>query len=628
MATDTTRSSRAVAVGAFALAAAAVVAFALRGGGGYDLVARHEAAIVVWALVGLGFAFGVLPRGGWPIAGRVAVGAGLALVAWTALALTWTSSAERTGIELARVLFVVGLVVLALSLVDRRTVPAVGAGLLAGAGIVACLAFASRLYPSHFPTNYLGIYSSGKRLNYPFGYWNSVGAFLAMTVAGALAASAGAPSRVLRALSLAVVPVALGTAYMTYSRGAVGGLAVAALVVIGVSRARWIAAAHILVAGAAGSLLIVTIRHHHAIAQGEGTAGHGSVLIAALAGAVVCAAVALATGWLGLDERVRMGPKPARIALGIGVAALLVAAVVAGPRLYDRANDSFSQREAVVSSTDPAARLGNLSGQRKDLWESGLRAFKAHPLHGIGPGTFEFWWNQDPHYDGFVRDTHNLYVQTMAEDGIVGLILLAAFLLSLLVGMALRVRGPDRADRALVAGGLGLLGVYVVFAGYDWLWQSPAVTAVAIFGASAVIAGGAAPRAARAWWPLRVAVAILALVAIAAQLPALASTSQVRGSQDAARAGNFDLALSRANDAVASEPWAASAYLQRALVNELAGDLPTAAVDARRAADREREDWRPLVILARIEAEQRHVTAALRAFRRAEHLKPALKNVP
>jgi Flp pilus assembly protein TadD len=83
-----------------------------------------------------------------------------------------------------------------------------------------------------------------------------------------------------------------------------------------------------------------------------------------------------------------------------------------------------------------------------------------------------------------------------------------------------------------------------------------------------------------------------------------------------------DDALSHATTAVDAQPWGASGYLQRALVLERAGVLPAAALDARRATEREPTNWETWLILGRIEAERGRVAVALRAATRARHLNP------
>src|SRR4051794_3295604 len=201
----------------FVLAAGAVLLVALRGGGSYDLVIRNEEAVIVWAVLGVGIAVGVLPIGRWTRPGIAFAAAAAGMAVWTALAFLWTSSAERTTVELSRTVFYVGVVVLGLSVVSRRNRTATLAGLFAGAATVVGLAFLSRLFPASFPANHVAAIftNTANRLSYPFGYWNSVGCLAVMVTAAGLAASAGVKQAAARCACLAVGPLGVVTAYLT-----------------------------------------------------------------------------------------------------------------------------------------------------------------------------------------------------------------------------------------------------------------------------------------------------------------------------------------------------------------------------------------------------------------------------
>src|SRR5688572_27348006 len=82
--------------------------------GGYDLVERSEAGIAVWWGVMLATAIGALPVAGGTRTGRIMLGLLAAFAAWTALSLSWTESAERTSVELARTATYLGVFALAL----------------------------------------------------------------------------------------------------------------------------------------------------------------------------------------------------------------------------------------------------------------------------------------------------------------------------------------------------------------------------------------------------------------------------------------------------------------------------------------------------------------------------------
>ena len=77
--------------------------------------------------------------------------------------------------------------------------------------------------------------------------------------------------------------------------------------------------------------------------------------------------------------------------------------------------------------------------------------------------------------------------------------------------------------------------------------------------------------------------------------------------------------------------WAASPYLQLALVREAIGDLPGALVAIRQATDRDPLDWRLWLARARIETNSGDIAAARESLARAQALNPRsplFANVP
>src|SRR5262249_62394694 len=107
-------------------------------GGSYDLLIRQQETLAIWWVLGLGFAFGVLPRARPSRGVIVPLAALLLLAVWTAISLGWTQSDERTFIELNRFLHFAGLLLLIWSLVDRDTWKAAAAGLFTAA-VVVCI---------------------------------------------------------------------------------------------------------------------------------------------------------------------------------------------------------------------------------------------------------------------------------------------------------------------------------------------------------------------------------------------------------------------------------------------------------------------------------------------------------
>jgi hypothetical protein len=597
-----------------------VLVVALRGGS-YDEVARSETFVAVWWIAALALGFGLVPLTRWSPALRIAVAALVGLAAWTALGLLWTGSAERTVGEATRVIGYAGLVMLVASSFGDRDRPLVAGVLTAVGGGVCALALASRLMPEVLSSALGRSGYAASRLDYPFNYWNSLGCWAAMTLALALAASVHAASRWVRGAAIAIAAVAPVVAYLTYSRTALISVAVSCVLVVALSSRRWLAAANAAVATAAAAAIVLAIRAEPEIARGTGTAGRPTVLLA-IAVAVGLAVLAVT---VGPRDRLARHRVPShlwrrRILPGIAAVAVLLG-VLFGPALASRAWDSFQRPETPLGA-DPAQRLTSLGGTRSAQWKVALSSFEHHALHGIGAGTFEFAWNQDSRRTGHVVDAHSLYLEALAELGWPGGILIVGALGALLLA-ALRAatRGSEGPARGAAVGCAAAFAVFCLTAGVDWMWESTAITLMAL-ALGALAAAGPVAWAARLRWPLRVGAAALGAVVVIAQLPALVAGVQVRTSQESAASGRLADAVVQASAAARTEPWGADDQLQLALALERIGRLADASAAARRAVEREPQNWELWLVAGRIDAERGRIRAALKAIGRARALNP------
>jgi O-antigen ligase len=104
-------------------------------------------------------------------------------------------------------------------------------------------------------------------------------------------------------------------------------------------------------------------------------------------------------------------------------------------------------RTAIVDRLSTALSSGGAG--RIDIWTVGMNIFTAHPLAGVGYGSFPAAFTPEiirdtdiPGLDVNVLDPgagpHSLVIGTLAELGIVGMVLLAAFLVTTLRGPGLR----------------------------------------------------------------------------------------------------------------------------------------------------------------------------------------------
>jgi hypothetical protein len=615
------RFSISVQVLAFAAMVGLVLLYALRGGA-YDILVFEGYGLLIWWGLAVGIAVGVLPRvrpGGLVL---LLCGALAAYAAWTALSLIWTQSSELTTEEIARSLDYLGLVLLLSLVLGRDTWRAGAAGLAFGALAVCAIAVASRLAPAAFPTNIVGITFRTDRLSYPFGYWNAVSAWGAMSTTIGLAWSAHDRVRLRRALALAFVPAAVLAMYLSYSRAGVLGTAFGVAFVFALSRNRLTVVAHAAVAAAAAAAAILAVRAAPQIAHGTGNRGALTVTSVLMCGTLVCLAVAWLTGALDVDAW-RVPRVLGRALIIAGSVAVLVVAAAVGPRLIRNGWHSFTRTAQVGSASDPSTRLLTLSGSRYVVWKSALEAFDAHPLDGTGAGTFEFWFNRHSGGDTeFVRDAHNLWLQNMAELGFPGLLLIVAMAIAA-VAVAIEVRRKARRSTS-VGISTAFLGAFLVFlfhASVDWMWESTAITVLAL-AAVAVLGSRLAKREPGFHWWIRVILVAICVGAGVLQLPGLVSTTDIRRSRAAERSGDGNLALSSANAAADAEPWSASALEQRGLVLEAAHRYAEATESLRQAASDESTNYVHWLDLARVETEWGKIGAALVDYARARQLRP------
>lgn len=599
-------------------------------GGGFDADPRGFAAILIWAIIAVGLATGLFPRTRLPRGWQIAAGLFAALAAWTAFSLGWSESAEKTLIEVTRVLHYAGIVALAWLTLDRHTWSAAAAGLFAGAALITILALASRLAPSAFPVPDAAQFGeAARRLEYPFGYWNALGAWAAMTTTMALAWASHARATALRLASAAVIPVCAAVIYLTYSRGAVLAVAFGLLVTVFASERRWSAFA----IGAGGALAsvpaIFAIRDNIEIAEALGSAGAGTVFMAVLVGAVLSAAVVATVVGLGVD-RGRVSPALVRpvVTTVAGILVLGAAVAVASGAigdLWDRVAEDTpleSQGEPGSGQRDTSSRFATLGSSRVDAFESALDAYAAEPVVGIGAGTFEFWWAQNATNNFYFVDAHSIYLEALAELGPVGLALVVALLawLALMVVQARRESHSTRRSGA-VAAAAGTMAVFALQAGIDWFWEYSGLVALT-FGSAALAACGrsGARRRDRLTGAWRTGLAIAALAILVVQVPPWSSIRAIRASQDALAVGDTRLAKEKARDSISIEGWAARPYQQLARAHAAAGELGAATSELNRAIEREPTNWRLRAQLSGLRRATGDEAGANRAFRRAERL--------
>lgn len=626
------------------LGAVVIVVYVSLRAGGYDPIPRDEVGILVWWGVLVGVAVGALSIERIGVPARAVLFLFLAVAGWTALSFEWTQSAERTATELARTVTYLGVFVLALAVQRGGRWRSLLYGVTTGIAVVAGLAVLSRLHPDWFPPNQLGRILPGieieRRLAYPLNYSSALGAFAAMGLPLLLAASALARTLAGQVLAAAAFPIA-GLAFVLTSSGTATIVVVAGLVIFMLLTPDRLPKLATLAIGAGGTaILAYAVEQRAALDRGlvtpEMEAQGDEVLVLLIA---VCGAVALCQ--YGISLAVRYGRRPAwllfprrtsaaALAVAIVVAAPIALAAGAGGEAKDRWEE-FKGRKTVSPGASRSSQLLNTSGSgRYQFWESAVDAYRTEKFHGIGPGTFEFWWAQNGSYGAFVRDAHSLFIESLAELGIVGFLLITGMVLAIVgIGTVRSLRAPPDLRLGLAAATAGC-ACFAAAAAVDFVWEI-GVMPIAFFLLAAVAVDAGRPRLRQrgtgaerrrlqiGWWVGTLAVSILALVAI--YLP-YKGASGVRASELDVQEGRLNEALSEARSAADAQPYAATPRLQEALVLERLGKLDQAAAAASEATEKERTNWRTWLILSRIEAERGRARPSLKAYRSARRLNP------
>jgi hypothetical protein len=486
------------------------------------------------------------------------VGAIVALSGWTWLSIAWSSDQTQSVLEGERSLVLVAAVAAVLAVAGRRSVQPLVGGLRAAVSVISMYALVTRLFPERIGSyDPLAVY----RLSTPIGYWNGLGVLAAMGALLALGVAARADRTTARVGAAVSLLVLLPTLYFTFSRGAWIALAAGVVVLLVLDPRRLQATIAILAYAPAPALAVAFASRSHALTRPNTaltSAAHDGhrLALSLLALGVVQAIVVLAVR--AVEVRVRV-PRAIRLAYGAVLLAILVGALGAAITRYgsplsvaQRGYDSFTA-PAPSNVSDLNQRLFSFSGNgRWTLWQVAWQEGQANPLLGDGAGAYEQYWLQHRPTGLVVQDAHNLYLETLAELGPVGLTLLLA-LLAVPFHAALRMR-----RHPLVPAAAAAFAVFATHAAVDWDWELAGVTVAGLLaGLACVLAARDQPQGERLRVPRRqrgLAVAALLGLMSVAFVGALGNTAAAK-SESSTRSGDFPAAVGSANRAIRWAPW-------------------------------------------------------------------------
>jgi O-antigen ligase len=539
------------------------------------------------------------PWEGWSLPLAVAAGAMALLAAWILASAEWSDAPGRAMVEFDRaLLYALALVVFGLF---RRRAGDLSSLLrwLAGALCVICIvALATRLLPGTFPTSRV---IANDRLTFPLTYWNAMGILCALALVLALHVSSSAREPAYaRVLAAAAAPAAAVALYFTFSRGGIAAAVIGLAIYIVLGHPRGLLSALVALVptvgyalhAAYGADLLATVRFEQAVAAGQREHVLTVVVICmALAGAI--RAVALLAdrrlASLSLPEHRRRAVWTAAAVVGVlAIAVTVVAADV--PHRLDQERREFVEGGILPGSSDLRDRLTQTGNNgRLAHWRVARDEFEKSPGHGSGAGTYRLLWEQNrPRPPFLVNDAHSLYLETAAELGVPGLILLAIVLLTPLGVAAARLRGPER---HAYAGFLAAGGALLAHAGVDWDWEMPALFLWFFTASGVVLAAAGGPVS---WAPgrlLRLVAALACLLLAVTPALVLASQAPLTRGLRAFKQGDCRTAVDAALDSrdllgARPEPYEILGYC-----DARAGEVALAVRAMKEAQERDPRNW-------------------------------------
>jgi O-antigen ligase len=482
-----------------------LVTFYAKGGRNLETMTATEMGLTIGAGVLFAASLLLLPHAGRRH-GSLTLALLLALTALTALSVVWSVQPDASWRDAGRMLAYSAMFAAAIALVrlagDRWA--AVLGGIVLAAVAVCAYGLASKVFPS------LAGPSPPARLREPFGYWNAVGLAAAMGVIGCMWLGARRRGHsLISSLAYPACGLLLLTLLLAYSRGALAALAVGVVLWLCVVPLRLRGATVLIVGGlGAGAVAAWDFSRHALSAEGvslaeRASAGHelGALTL------VMVVVLALAGVSISFFTS-RRAPRPrTRRRVGAAMWALVAVVVIAaaGALAHSHRGLTGSISHGISSLTNPNAkpppntpgRLTAVASVRARYWKEGLEVFNAHPALGVGAegyATARLRYRKDTLV---VTHAHGFLIQTLADLGILGLLVALALLASWILDAGRSTRPLNRPRRPYTPERVGLLSmlcVVVVFGAHsliDWTWYVPGNACVALLCAGWLAGRGA-----------------------------------------------------------------------------------------------------------------------------------------
>ena len=517
----------------------------------------------------------------------------LTLLGWIALSSVWSSDQPQTVLEIERTLIYVSGIAALVALARTGSTRHVLGGILAAISLIASFSLATRLFPDQ-----LRVYdpTAVYRLAQPVGYWNGLAILTGMGALLALGFVARGRRLVVRALSAALLPLLLATFYFTFGRAGWVALAAGIVFAIVLDPRRLQLLVTLLAVAPAAVASVWLAADSRGLTRSGSSAAHaardGQRLALALCLLAVLAAVTVIVVAF-VERRIAVPRRARRVFVGAVVVMLAGGLALAFGR-YGGPDTLVRKGYAAFKAPPPHVdnlnrRLLSFSGNgRYDLWRLAWADALKHPWVGSGSGSYERYFLQhQPASVGRVRDAHGLYIETLAELGPLGLILLLA---GLTVPLLVAVRARSH---PLVPPAAGAYAAFLVHAIADWDWEMPVVTLAALMcGGAILLAGRSNGSVAHLSMPIRGLAVATVIAAAAFAIVGLLGNSALRSSVAARGDGNLEQAAADARRARVWMPWSPRPWSALGEAQLAAGLVGRARASFQKALSLDTGNWR------------------------------------
>ncbi|HWM56178.1 MAG TPA: O-antigen ligase family protein [Solirubrobacterales bacterium] len=200
---------------------------------------------------------------------------------------------------------------------------------------------------------------------------------------------------------------------------------------------------------------------------------------------------------VGSAQRRRLGTA---LVVGFAVtclAGLAAFSVVRGNPASEAADAWNEFKDGTAESSSDSARLGTIGGSyRYDYWRVAWHSFEESPLIGVGADNFgrEYLLHgesgQTPAYP------HSVEMRTLAQTGLIGVLLLLGGIVAALVAAARPIRRRIDGIAPVAAGtGVVVFAYFIAHGSLDWFWEFPALgaPAFALLGMATAISNHSGP---------------------------------------------------------------------------------------------------------------------------------------